>query len=331
VLVKTDARPASLVSKSTRPSATSASAAASSAPVSAWNLHTALYYKADGVPWRLPRDPASLDNCYVGITFSHSTDHETLQTSGAQVFDQLGDGVIGRGAPAKISRHDRQLHLTSGDAQALLTDALSRYRSEHRHWPLASCSTRPRPIPATRSPASATPPTTPTSTCWKCSGCPPTTPSGSSAPPRTPPLRGTLLSVDDQRHILYTRGSVPFYGTYPGMYIPSPLPFRIVETESSPEYLADELLALTKVNWNQTQLDGRQPITIRTADRVGKSCDTSARTTARKAATPTTGRSLYGRQSADRPSSRAIDRSASFLARTSSARCSSSPVNGRLP
>ncbi len=85
-----------------------------------------------------------------------------------------------------------------------------------------------------------------------------------------PPLRGTLLSVNDQRHILYTRGSVPFYGTYPGMYIPSPLPFRLVETESSPEYLADEMLALTKMNWNQTQLDGRQPITIRTADRVGE-------------------------------------------------------------
>jgi argonaute-like protein implicated in RNA metabolism and viral defense len=65
-------------------------------------------------------------------------------------------------------------------------------------------------------------------------------------------------------------GSVPFYGTYPGMYIPSPLPFRLVETESSPEYLADEILALTKMNWNQTQLDARQPITIRTADQVGE-------------------------------------------------------------
>ena len=54
------------------------------------------------------------------------------------------------------------------------------------------------------------------------------------------------------------------------MYIPSPLPFRLVETESSPEYLADELLALTKMNWNQTQLDARQPITIRTADQVGE-------------------------------------------------------------
>lgn len=61
-----------------------------------------------------------------------------------------------------------------------------------------------------------------------------------------------------------------FYGTYPGMYIPTPLPFRMIETESSPEHLAEELLALTKMNWNQTQLDGKQPITLRTADRVGQ-------------------------------------------------------------
>jgi hypothetical protein len=28
-------------------------------------------------------------------------------------------------------------------------------------------------------------------------------------------------------------------------------------------------MALTKLNWNQTRLDGREPITLRTANRVG--------------------------------------------------------------
>ncbi len=32
------------------------------------------------------------------------------------------------------------------------------------------------------------------------------------------------------------------------MCIPSPLPLQLVETESSPEYLADEMLALTKTD-----------------------------------------------------------------------------------
>jgi hypothetical protein len=84
-----------------------------------------------------------------------------------------------------------------------------------------------------------------------------------------PPLRGTMLSLDDQRHLLYTHGSVPFYGTYPGLYIPVPLAFRTIDCESSPDQLAEELLALTKMNWNQTQLNTRKPITLETSKRVG--------------------------------------------------------------
>jgi hypothetical protein len=84
-----------------------------------------------------------------------------------------------------------------------------------------------------------------------------------------PPLRGTMLSLTDTRHILYTRGAVPFYKTYPGMYVPNALPFRLVDVDSSAERIAAELLALTKMNWNATQLDGRLPITVRTADAIG--------------------------------------------------------------
>jgi hypothetical protein len=84
-----------------------------------------------------------------------------------------------------------------------------------------------------------------------------------------PPLRGTMLTLADDRHLLYTSGAVPFYKTYPGHYVPQPLGIRTIDTESSPEMLATEVLALTKMNWNQTRLDGRIPITLRTARTVG--------------------------------------------------------------
>ena len=35
----------------------------------AWNLHTALYYKAGGVPWRLLRSSTDLATCFVGVSF----------------------------------------------------------------------------------------------------------------------------------------------------------------------------------------------------------------------------------------------------------------------
>lgn len=37
----------------------------------------------------------------------------------------------------------------------------------------------------------------------------------------------------------------------------------------SPSEIATELLMLTKMNWNATQLDGRVPITLRTANSIG--------------------------------------------------------------
>ena len=78
-----------------------------------------------------------------------------------------------------------------------------------------------------------------------------------------PPLRGSLLVLDEREMVLYTRGSVPFFETYPGKYIPRPLRIRAEDTEQTPQYLAREILALTKMNWNNTQFDGSVPVTLR--------------------------------------------------------------------
>jgi hypothetical protein len=84
-----------------------------------------------------------------------------------------------------------------------------------------------------------------------------------------PPLRGTLLSLDERTHVLYSRGSVEFFGTYPGLYIPLPLEIVCEQTEQSPRLLASEVMSLTKMNWNNTQFDGKWPITLLAARKVG--------------------------------------------------------------
>jgi argonaute-like protein implicated in RNA metabolism and viral defense len=68
--------------------------------------------------------------------------------------------------------------------------------------------------------------------------------------------------------VLYTTGSIEFYSTYPGMYIPQPIGVRMVTASLSQRDIAAEILALTKMNWNQTRLDGRLPVTLRTANQV---------------------------------------------------------------
>ncbi|MEO8342236.1 MAG: hypothetical protein ABI536_00315, partial [Gallionella sp.] len=78
-----------------------------------------------------------------------------------------------------------------------------------------------------------------------------------------------LLELDSNNQLLYTRGSCEFYETYTGMYIPKALHLRLAVHESSAEQLAGEVLALTKLNWNSSQIDGSLPITLRAARRVG--------------------------------------------------------------
>jgi hypothetical protein len=64
-----------------------------------------------------------------------------------------------------------------------------------------------------------------------------------------PPLRGTSIILDDDQAILYTRGSVDFFRTYPGQYVPRPLWLRIARRDSpSIDQLLTESLTLTKMN-----------------------------------------------------------------------------------
>ena len=234
----------------------------------AWNLHVAMYYKAGGVPWRLPRDSADLTTCYVGVAFYRNSDDTTLDTSVAQVFNERGDGVIVRGGPARVSRDDRQPHLTEHDAHALLVHALATYRREHRTLPARlvlhkTSSFTGAEIAGFQAAADEQGLDT-LELSWITSS------EGARLfrPGAAPPLRGTLLTLSGQEIVLYTKGSVEFYSTYPGMYVPQPIGIRPARPIRSARDTGCETLALTKMNWNQTRLDGRNPVTIRTANQV---------------------------------------------------------------
>ncbi|WP_328625627.1 hypothetical protein OHA88_12970 [Streptomyces sp. NBC_00353] len=231
----------------------------------AWNLHVALYYKAGGVPWRLLRSPADLTTCYVGVAFYRSDDGSSLSTSVAQVFNERGDGVIVRGGPARISRTDRQPHLARADAHALLVHALDAYRREHHTAParivLHKTSAFTDDEAGGFQDAADERFIDTLEMSWITSS------EGAAAfrPGDAPPL---LVTLGERELALYATGSIEFYRTYPGMYIPRPIGIRPVTPTRNPRELAAEVLALTKMNWNQTRLDGRLPVTLRTANQV---------------------------------------------------------------
>ncbi len=83
-----------------------------------------------------------------------------------------------------------------------------------------------------------------------------------------PPLRGTAVSFDEGC-LLYTHGSVDFYRCYPGLYTPRTLEVHFDRAEQGPRALMSELLALTKMNWNSTELATLEPVTLDAARGVG--------------------------------------------------------------
>lgn len=233
----------------------------------AWNLHTAIYYKAKGIPWRLVKNPSDFTTCYIGIAFYKTLDQMKLLTSIAQVFDERGEGIIVRGGMAKLSKDDRQVHLSANDAFDLMSSGINQYKKEHGNYParivvhkssihneeekdgfmqavqsfnidrVDLISIRPSLTRLFRTGA-------------------------------YPPLRGTLLNLDNRNSILYSHGSVNFFATYPGLYVPRSLHLQFDKKEQTQRFLAQEILALTKMNWNNTQFDGREPITLRAAYQV---------------------------------------------------------------
>ena len=234
----------------------------------AWNLHVALYYKAGGIPWRLQRNPTDLTTCYVGIAFYQSSSRDTLETSVAQVFNERGDGMIIRGGPARVSSDDRQPHLEYGDAHDLLASALEAFRQEHRTMPARVALHKTSLFTAAEidgfQAAADERHLDALDMSWITSS------DGARLfrPGAAPPLRGTLFALSDSDLVLYTTGSIEFYSTYPGMYIPQPIGVRAVTASLSHRDIAGEILALTKMNWNQTRLDSRLPVTLRTANQV---------------------------------------------------------------
>lgn len=234
----------------------------------AWNLHTALYYKAGGTPWRLIRDPTRLTTCFVGVAFFQSLAGDRLMTSLAQLFNERGEGVVVRGGTASVSKDDLQPHLDQEGAKQLLHDALTIYRREHKTVPARLVLHKTSKFSHAEMSGFRE-----ALLDWRIESADLLSISDSETKlfreQSHPPLRGTFLSLDARTHVFYTRGSVDFFQVYPGQYIPSPLLIRCEDTEQTPRFLAAEILELTKMNWNTTQFDGRDPITTRAAHHVG--------------------------------------------------------------
>jgi len=208
-----------------------------------------------------------LMTCYMGVSFYYDPASETLRTSVAQVFNERGEGMVVRGGPAVLHDRDNTPHLSPNDAENLLAQAVEAFRREHRTSPARLVCHKSSYF-----------------TMAELDGCAASVKHlGLDAydllslrPSHTrlyrahsyPPLRGTAV-IHTGGCLLYTQGSVDFYRCYPGLYAPRTLDVQLDHAESGEIGLLTELLALTKMNWNSTELINLEPITLSAARNVG--------------------------------------------------------------
>lgn len=236
-----------------------------------WNLVTTLYYKGSGrIPWRrLPRE-GEYTACYVGISFYREVGGQQLFTSAAQMFDERGRGFILKGKRAQTESRGRHPYMTFDDAYELTSQVLAAYKNHHKHFParvivLKTSRFREEEAEGVLK-AIEEAGTELRDLVWVQE-------SYSVKILRDgnyPVLRGTFVNLAG-KGLLYTNGSIPYYGTYPGLYDPRPLLLCPHEScDSTVAQIAEEVFSLTKINWNSTQMNQRLPIPIRAARKVGE-------------------------------------------------------------
>lgn len=237
----------------------------------AWNLFCALYYKAGGTPWRMVRGREEFSATYLGISFFEDLGRTSLRTSSAQLFDERGEGLILKGGRALRDKNDRHPYLSEENAYALTKNSLTTYKREWGAFPARLVIHKSSPFHqeemAGFEEAIDDLGIDQADLIW----LPRRSPVRLMRDGDYPPLRGTAMRLDRETSLLYTRGSVDFFATYPGLYVPNPLMMKAHRRDRTEwDMLLRETLALTKMNWNNTQFDGALPITMRAARQVGE-------------------------------------------------------------
>lgn len=237
----------------------------------AWNIATGLYYKSQPKPpWRLSavRDGV----CYIGMVYKNlPNNRDNHVCCAAQMFLTEGDGVVFRGANGPWKTDEYEYHLSADAAEQLLRQVIETYEELHDRPPKelfihgqtsfddsewnAFCKAAP---PGTNVIGVRIKPTTGDAKVFRDGDY--------------PVIRGTALHLDDRNAYLWTSGYVPQLDTYVGPETPNPLFITILRAKYERPALTsvlNDIMGLTKINYNSCNFNDGLPVTVRFAKMVG--------------------------------------------------------------
>jgi hypothetical protein len=235
----------------------------------AWNLSTALYYKAGGLPWKL--NDIRKGVCYIGLTFKRDDTHfdSRYACCAAQMFLDSGDGMVFRGRIGPYYNPDLdEYHLTKDDARELLSKAIISYQKTNLSSPkeifihgktyfddnewegfndavdetikLTGIRIRSENV----------------FKLFRAEG-------------DYPILRGSAYIRNNKTAFLWTKGFIPRIQSVLGLETPNPLYIQVVRGEADINIVCKDILALTKLNYNSCRFCDGKPVTLKFADLIG--------------------------------------------------------------
>jgi hypothetical protein len=226
-------------------------------------------YKAGIIPWRLADTIEG--SCFIGVSFYHEDEAKSpfLRTSVAQAFSERGEGFVLRGEsfewdPRK--QDEKSPHLTAEQAQRLVSEVLMVYEKQVGMFPRKVVVHKTSRYAEGEKKGFE-------EALGKVSHYALTTIGRRGLfclrPGYKSILRGTAIHHGDKLGLIYTTGYIPFLRCYPGFRIPQPL--ELMENWGSIPFneTADDILRLTKLNWNTAAFCIRDPITLAFSKRVG--------------------------------------------------------------
>lgn len=235
----------------------------------AWNISTAAFYKTGGRPWKLAgvRDGV----CYVGLVFKKDETKADPRAAccGAQMFLDSGDGLVFRGDVGPWYREgEGTYHLKREAASKLIEKALRTYVEKKGKQP-AELFIHGKVRFNSEEWAGFE---DATSSETKLVGVRIRTSNEIKLYRRgdNPVLRGTAFIQDDKTAFMWTRGFIPRLNTYPGREVPNPLLVDVCRGDADLGVVLDDIMGLTKLNYNSCQFGDGVPVTLRFADAIGE-------------------------------------------------------------
>lgn len=237
----------------------------------AWNLSSAIYYKIGGKPWKLTGVREGV--CYVGLAYKRDEKGPSPQSAccAAQMFLDSGDGVVFKGNVGPWMTGKRgNFHLNTQAACELLSQAIDAYKFKHSGHPPKELFIHGKvrfDDPEWHG--------------FKEAAGSKTNVVGVKIDDADdfrlyrehgsmPVLRGLALFQGERSAFLFSRGFTPRLQTYPGKEVPRALYVDVCRGEAPMETVLNDVLGLTKLNYNSCRFADGLPVTLKFADAVGE-------------------------------------------------------------